>query len=90
MFISDNFPLLFINNKYASQLGIEPANENKQFKETKTWILYLINSYLMRQSFKEYREKSGIVIFAWRVTYNYTLTVPLRVTYNYAYSPLKS
>ena len=51
VFISDNFPLLFINNKNASQLVIEPANENKQFKETKKWILYLI-LYLIRQSFK--------------------------------------
>ena len=69
VFISDNFPLLFINNKNASQLVIEPANENKQFKETKTLILYLIHTW------SDKALKLGIVIYAWRVT----LTVPLRV-----------
>ena len=36
------------------------------------------NSYLIRQSFKNYRCKSGIVIFAWRVTWKYVYTIPLR------------
>ena len=43
-------------------------NENYQFKETKT---LLSNSYLIRYSSHEYRCKSGIVIFSWRVTWNY-------------------
>ena len=32
---SDNF---FINNKCASLFCIETAKENKEFKETKSWI----------------------------------------------------
>ena len=31
-------------------------------------VQVLSNSYLIRQSFLKYRCKSGIVIFAWRVT----------------------
>ena len=46
----------------------ETTNKNLQFKETKSLIY---NSYLIRQSFQGYRCKSGIYIFAWRVTWNY-------------------
>ena len=58
--------LLFINNKCASALL--QRNKNKQFEETKTWISI---SYLIRKSFQGYHCKSGIAIFAWRVTWNY-------------------
>ena len=43
-------------------------NENKQFKQKKTWIS---NSCLIRQSFQGYRCKSCIIIFARRIFWNY-------------------
>ena len=67
--------LLLIDKKFASQFRRETAIENEQFKETKTWIS---NSYLIRQSFKGYCCKTGIAIFA------------RRVSWNCAYSPLYS
>ena len=65
--------LLLIDKKFASQFRRETAIENEQFKETKTWIS---NSYLIRQSFYGYSCKTGIAIFA------------RRVSWNCAYSPL--
>ena len=68
-------PLPLINEKCAGYICRETANENKQFKETKTLIS---DSYLIRHSFQGYRCKSDTSIFAWRVTLHY------------AYSPFKN
>ena len=68
--------LLLINEKCASHFRRETASENKQFKETNLW--YLIQTWtLNRQHFLGYWCKSGIAIFA------------RRVTCIYAYSPFK-
>ena len=50
----------------------ETANENKQFKDTKTLIS---NSCLVRQSFQGYLCKSGIATFPWEVEWNYTYSL---------------
>ena len=50
-------------------LWIETTNENKKFLHL--WKL-VSNYYLIKQSFQGYRCVSGIVIFAWSVTENYT------------------
>ena len=54
-FINSSFHLLFIHSfthifSFSSHIRREPANGNKQFKETKTWFVF--NSYLIQQSFK--------------------------------------
>ena len=67
-------PLLLISKKCAINFHWETANENKQFNETKTLIY---NSYLIRQSFKGYRCKSGIVISSHGEPLEITLTVRL-------------
>ena len=56
------------SKKCASHVRTDTANENKQFKETKTLIS---NSYLIRKGFQGYHCKSDIVICAWRVTWIY-------------------
>ena len=59
--------LLLMSKKCASHFCRETANENKQFKETKTWP-HLIHTW----SDKAFRFcKSGILIFTWRATWNY-------------------
>ena len=58
------YSFLPIGKKWASHFCRGTTKENKQFKETKTWIS---KSYLIRQSFKGYRWKSGIAIFAWMI-----------------------
>ena len=45
LFDSSNFYIHLYKELCASHFRIEPANENEQFKETKTWISY---SYLIR------------------------------------------
>ena len=61
-------PLLLKIKKCKSHFCFETANENKQFKETKR---SKSNSNLIRQRFQGYCCKSGIVIFARRVAWNY-------------------
>ena len=61
-------PLLLKIKKCASRFRKETATENKQFKENKNMISYLL---LIGQWFQGYHCKSGIVIFSWRVTDNY-------------------
>ena len=66
------------SKKCASRFCRETTNENKQFKETKTWIS---NFYLIRKSLEGDCCESGNAIFAWRVTFNYAYSPfkPLRV-----------
>ena len=67
-------PLLLIRKKCANPFCREPANENKQFKKTKTLIS---NSYLIRQSFYGYHCKSALP--SWHgESLEITLTVPLK------------
>ena len=65
--------------KSARHFRRETANENKQFKET-IMLSLISNSYLIRQRFQEYRCESGLAIFAWRITGNYTYN-PFNMTY---------
>ena len=58
-------PLLLISKECSSHFCRETAKENKQSEKTKTLIF---NSDLIRQSFQGYVCKSGIAIFAWRIT----------------------
>ena len=69
----------FLSKKFAIRFDKETANENKQFKETKTFIF---TSYLIRHKCQGYRRKSGIVIFAWMVTWNYAYS-PFNAFNNY-------
>ena len=68
VFISASFSLLHIGMKCASHFCSETANENKQFKETKT--LFIIHTWSEKVS-------EGTVVnrplpyFAWRFTWNY-------------------
>ncbi len=54
-------PLILTNKKSSSHFRRETANENEQFKETKTWLSI---SFLTRQRIQGYRNKSDIVLFA--------------------------
>ena len=56
------------NVKVTVEVTDAEKPQKKHFKETKTLIS---NSYLIRQIFSWYRCKSGIEIFAWRVTWKY-------------------
>ena len=58
---------------FLNTQGRETAHENKQFKETKTWIS---NSYLITQSFQAYRCKQ---IGHCHQALQITLTVPLNI-----------
>ena len=55
--------ILFISKKYR-----EATNESKKSIETRTWIF---NPCLRQTKLLRDRYKSGIVIFEWRVTWNY-------------------
>ena len=55
----------------------ESANVNNSLKKTKSLIS---NSFLTRQSFQGHRCKSGIAIFAWRLTWNYAYS-PFSIKY---------
>ena len=61
-------PLLLISKKCVNHFCRETANGYKNLKKTK---ILIFNWYLIRQSFQGYSCKSGIAIFAWRVTKNY-------------------
>ena len=56
------------NVKVTVEVTDAEKPQKKHFNETKTLIS---NSYLIRQIFSWYRCKSGIEIFAWRVTWKY-------------------
>ena len=66
-------PSLLINKKCESHIRRETASENIHFKEKNG---YVISTYSWKKVVG-YHCTSGIVIFAWRITWNY------------AYSPFK-
>ena len=63
-------PLLLKKKKCASHFRRGTTNENKQLKETKTWIS---KTYLIRQRFQGYRCKSGFAFFALKLREQSTL-----------------
>ena len=61
-------PLLLISKNCTNHFRRETSIENKKFWETKTWIF---NLFWIGQNVQGYLCKSGMAIFAWRVTWNY-------------------
>ena len=68
VFTSESFSIAFYKQEMRGHFRRETANENDDFKETKTLIS---NSHLIWQRFQGYRGKSDIAIFAWRVSWIY-------------------
>ena len=74
VFILVKFPIAYYNRKCASHFRRETANDNKQFKEIKTWIS---NTYLDQTKLPGYCCKQSILPSLNKGSLTVTLTIPL-------------